>query len=272
MEGTTQVTRNTSIIIVSIVGVFLLLFVTLALIVGPSIYREGRAFLGPIVEMAGVKEEFKTLNEELSFVPPESGLVTESRLLVFLDMREELKEVYEKWREVVRTVEKEHPDSWQGAKDVLTVTRDVIKAQVEVLRHHGMSAAEFRWLEDRVYREWLDQINHLLEDAEDLRLAGQLRRTAEEDLAFVGKLARQHGSSPMVEAMRRRLEQRLAELESPEMPMVPDIPTENQRLYWKLKERIAALILEEYEMHNVYRDPSAVSVHIGDVPEVGDKK
>jgi hypothetical protein len=260
------VTRNTWILILSIVAVIFLFFFTLALIFGPDLYREGRALLGPITEMAGVKGEFKTLNQEFLFSPPEDGLVSEARLLVFLDIRGELKSVYEDWREVVRTVEKEHPDSWQGAKDVLAVTRDVINAQVEVLRHHGMSAVEFRWLEDRVYEEWFDQVKHLVGDTSNPIVAGQMRRNTEEDLAFVGKLEQQYGSSPVIAAMRRRFEQHLVKFDMPERLSLPDIPEENQQLYWRLKERIADLVLEGYEMHNVYHDVSTISVRPGDVP------
>jgi len=258
------VTRNTSIIIASIVAALFLCFFMAALIFGPDLYREGKAFLGPITEMAGVKGDFKTLNREFGFAEPEDGLVTEARLLVFLDVRSELKGVYDAWRDVVRTVEREHPDSWRGAKDVLAVTRDVIMAQVGMLRRQGMSAVEFRWLEDRVYGEWFDQIKDLAGDAANPLVASELRHKTEEDLAFVGKLEKQYGASPAIEALRRRFEQSL--LNTTERPAIPGIPEGNQQLFWRFRDRIADLVLKGYEMHNVYHDVSTISVRPGDVP------
>ena len=143
-----------------ILGAVLAVVLGLVVVFGPGLYRKGKGVVAPIVEMARSDDAVQALNQELPFSPPADGRVDEERLLVFLAVRRELLSLYERWDETVATIDEgQGGDSWEDATVVLEETRRVFRAQVELLREHRMSPAEFRWLEERVYDTWWDDLS-----------------------------------------------------------------------------------------------------------------
>jgi hypothetical protein len=92
--------------------------------------------------------------------------VKEGRLLVFLDVWEELRPRYQRWHELVEEGQHGQAKSWQDAKAALAATQDVQHAQIEILRSHRLSPAELLWLDDMVLsKRGVDQVRSPLSQA-----------------------------------------------------------------------------------------------------------
>jgi hypothetical protein len=230
-------------------GILVALLVAIGVFVGPTVYREGKAVVEPVVEMARTEDALEDLEREFPFAVPDGDAgVTEERLQQFLSIRHELEPVYAEWRETIERVEQVHgDDSWVGAKEALTSTRDVISGQISALRSAGMSPAEFRWLEKIVYRRWLAAVGD-----EGVPIGtDEVRALTAEDIEFVRELERRHGKSPALDAVKQRLEARLITAGGYQGPAVAGIAPATLALFWKHRQEIARLDLRLYELHQV---------------------
>lgn len=244
----------------AVLVVFAIVIALLA-IVGPTLYREGRAVVGPVADLARSEKVYESLDAEFPFTPPDGeAAITEERLLQFLAVRRELKPLYDSWQDSVDVVEREHGDSWVGAKLVLTATRDAMSGQTTALREARMSPTEFLWLEKLVYQH----------DRSPQRGGGArvrqeaIRRLTEEDLEFVAGLEEAHGTSPALEEIRSRLEQRLSTFETPDRAAMPDITSATQELLWRYRDEIDELDLAGYELHAALDRRSGTTITIRD--------
>jgi hypothetical protein len=253
-----------STVVWTIVLAVVALLGALVALLGPRLYREGRSFAAPIAELAGAEQAVAAVNRELPFEPPRDGLVQEGRLLVFLDVWEELRPRYQRWHELVEEGRHGQAKSWQDAKAALAATRDVQHAQIEILRSHRLSPAELVWLDDMVLSKWWRRIEPLLSGPDRPAVVEKLQKTGEDDLLFVAELERQHGRSPATRAMKQRLEERLASLEPSTMPRLPDLPVANQQLFWRHRQRIAAIgAPSSYPLHGLLGGRGGVSINSG---------
>jgi hypothetical protein len=236
---------RTANIVWSVLGAVALLALGAAIIYGPGLYRKGRSVMGPVLELARSEGAIEALQEELPFAPPPGGLVDEERLLVFLEIRRMLVPQYERWSDTRRKVEREMGESWQGAKMILGVTRDVFRAQIDILRGKGMSPAEFLWLETRVYDEWHAEVERLLGKGAP-EVSRRLRETTVEDLDVLEALQQRHGRTRGLQAMERHLRERLQRLEGEAQPRISSVLEANDRLFWEHHREIDALALDEH--------------------------
>jgi len=231
--------RSGGNVVWTVVLIVLAVIVGLAAVFGPRLYREGRAFVGPIMELSRAESAVSALNEELAFEPPTSKLVPEDRLTVFLEVREEIKPLYERWSQIEAQIEESgDPDSLDNAKEVLGVLGDGFTSQLEVLRRHRMSPAEYTWLDKLIYGKWLAGGNG--EESADRRLV----HSTQEDLEFMEQIRRRHGDSSGLRAIEERLRGRLESLEEPHKPEMQDLPEETGELLWRNHDRITALVLD----------------------------
>jgi hypothetical protein len=229
--------------VVLVLGVIV---IVAAVVVGPTLFREGRAVVAPVVDMARSEEALAALDKEFPFSRPEGDAeVTEERLLAFLGVRRELKPMYVTWQEAIRAVEREHRESWAGAKQALTSTRDVITGQIGALRSARMSPAEFRWLEELVYGTWSEALG---DDAERARQHA-IRKLTDQDLEFLAEIERRHGSSPALRAMRARLQERQSAVPDAVPFSVPGLTSATQQLLWQYRDQIVELDLAGFELH-----------------------
>ncbi|HSN53746.1 MAG TPA: hypothetical protein VLT32_03700, partial [Candidatus Sulfomarinibacteraceae bacterium] len=106
---------RTSTVIVSLLLAVLVVLGVLGLIYGPGLYREGKALVGPIVELSQVEDQLAALDAGMPFTPPDDMVVPEDRFRVFLDIRRELLPRYTAWQELESRVESSGEEDWQTA-------------------------------------------------------------------------------------------------------------------------------------------------------------
>ena len=249
--------RSGSNMVLTVVGVLIVGLGIVAGVIGPRIYREGKAMVQPIAEMAKAEERLAALNDEFPYDQSAEALVTEERLTAFLDVRRSLKPKYEAWDAMVREMESKE-ESWNTAKVVIAQTSEVITAQIDLLRAASMSQIEFREMEIEIYERWLSAVTA----AEGLALDPAMRTFTEDDLAFVAKLRAQHGESAPLEAMERRLRQRLDAVTLVGPPAVDGVPEANAALYWDHLDVIRDLDLSDSDLHSALRDGRTGEVNI----------
>ncbi len=234
--------RNAASAVWTVLGVVAAALLVVAVVFGPRLYREGRAMVGPITDMARAEKELAALDAQLPWQEPADGRIAADRLTVFLAVRRDLAPHYQRWEEKRREVEgRPEPEGWQAAKEILAAAGQVLAAQTATLRQHGMSRAEFRWLELEVYDGW----PHARAAAVSADADRRLRSLTEDDLRFVAGLAAEHGPSPALAAVGRRLEQRLAAL--PPETAAPATDDPDQALLAARGEEIAALDFSAYQ-------------------------
>ena len=239
-------------VIITLVGV--------AAVVGPRVYRAGRALVAPVVEMSRLEDQLVALNSEFPPSPlPANGLDAD-RMAQFLAIRRELLPAYRRWDRVVREVEA-RGDSWAGAREVLAETRDVLQTQISALRSRSMSPAEFRDIERLVYDEWLDRLDAAAGRVGDTDLIAM----TQSDLGFVREQIQQHGSTPGLERMERRFASRLETLRSDGPPAVDGVSPAAASLLWSLRDEIEALRLQSHAMHSALQTSRSggLQIHVG---------
>ncbi len=244
-----------------VIGLFLVVAIP-AVTFGPRLAREASAVIKPVSALVGSEETLGRMDDGVAFVPPEDGSISEDRLLVFLQIREELKRSYEPWQAFVNTMKGQQTSSWPEAKKALRLTAEVFETQVRTLREHGMSRAELVWLEDRVYRDWLGAIDAQPGDSGRPLVSHRLRERTREDLRFLAELEQRYGASPALAEMDRRLRARMAALDE-NRPEVAGMPAATQELLWRSRDRIRALDLSRCELHSRLRNGHAPAGPVG---------
>jgi len=252
---------GTTIWIVLGIGAALLLAV--ALIYGPDLYRKGESIVAPIMELTRSEEALSQLNAELPFTEPADGLVAEERLAAFFEVRRRLIPHYQSFEIIENRIERSQQEDFETAGEVLDAVTGTFDAQIAILREEGMSPAEFRWLEFAVYDGWLDKVEQAELGGSSLANTSEMRNLTTEDLAFVDGLRQTYGPSPALDAVHERLTARLAQVDAPAAPAVEDVPPANGELFWRHRETIAELKLDEYDdMHSRLRQGSGAGVTI----------
>ncbi len=252
--------QRTSTVIWSVAGAVVAVLTVLGLIYGPGLYREGKALVGPIVELTKSDDRLAELDAEFPFTASADGTIPEDRLDVFLAVRRELLPRYLEWQQLERRLDRSGSEDWDTAKQVLGLVREVAAAQVAALRSHGMSRAEFNWIEDLVYHRWRDGVGEAVVQDD---VVSELRRATTEDLEFVEGLETRSGGSSATRQIKARLEARIADLEEPELPAIDGVSPDTSRLLWRHRAELAELDLGRYsELHGMLRGRD-VNIELG---------
>jgi hypothetical protein len=244
-----------------VIGIVVAVLGVLGLIYGPGVYREGKAFVGPIVELSKVEDQLTGLNHEFPFSAPAGGEVGDERLSRFLSIRRELQPKYKGWEELIHQVDEANVEDWKTAKEVLGATQDVMTTQISVLREHRMSPAEFVWIEDKVYGDWADAVASATRTSE---VVDEVREVTADDLAFVDELEKRHGRSASTRELRSHFEARLTSLERPAMPVVDGISEADAMLFWSRRVEIAELDFTGYgDLHEAIEGAGEIDIKVG---------
>lgn len=251
---------RTSTVVWSLIALVVAILAVLGAVYGPTMIRQGRALVGPIVDIAQSEERLAELNTEMPFEEPSDGAVPADRLAVFIEIRRNLLPQYKQWQDIERELERNGEEDWESAVEVLTAIQSVMGVQIETLRNHGMSPAEFVWIEDLVYRTWADGA----EDAVSTSAANEaLRETTEADKETLAELERRYGRSKSMTEFAAHLDRRLNSLEHPEPPVVDGVSPETSALLWAHREELRSLDLAAYsELHGILRGGNDVNIEI----------
>ena len=251
---------RTSNVIWGLIALVAAIIAVLGAVYGPRMVREGKALVGPIVDIAQSEERLADLNAKMPFEEPADGQVGEDRLIVFFDIRRDLLPQYKEWQDIERQLEKHGQEDWESAMEVLTAIQSVMAVQIATLEEHGMSPTEFVWIEDLAYETWLEQAKEEISTSAADEL---LRETTEGDKAMLDELERRHGSSRATKEFSTHLEQRLHSIDHPGPPVVDGLPEATSTLFWDHREELEDLHLAQYsELHGILRGNNNVNINI----------
>jgi hypothetical protein len=251
---------RTSTVVWSLIALVVAILAVLGAVYGPTMIREGRALVGPIVDIAQSEERLAELNTEMSFEEPSDGAVPADRLAVFIEIRRDLLPRYKEWQDIERELEKSGQEDWESAIEVLSAIQSVMGVQIETLRKHGMSPAEFVWIEDLVYRTWADEAEDAVSTSAE---QDAVRETTVADLETLSELERRYGRSESMTEFAAHLGRRLSSLENPEPPVVEGVSPATSALLWAHREELRSLDLAAYsELHGILRGGNNVNIEI----------
>ncbi len=257
---------RTSTVVWSVIGAVVAILGMLGLVYGPGLYRDGKALVGPIFDIAHSEERLAGLNTELPFEPPAAGDVDAGRFSVFLEIRRDLLPQYLEWQAIERELEQRGEEDWEssmdwdGAMEVLAAIRSIMTLQIETLQKHGMSPAEFVWIEDLVYQNWTESVEDAVEAS---AVTEALRESTVADLEALAALENRFGSSRASLEFSELLDQRLDSLDNPGPPAVEGLPDATSELFWEHREELADLDLASYsELHSILRGNNEVNIQI----------
>ncbi len=247
-------------VIWSLIGLVVAIIGILGAVYGPDLYRKGKGLVAPIMEISRAEDTLDELNTELPFTVPDDGLVPIDRFTVFLEIRRTLLPRYQEWQHMERELEKSTQEDWSTAMDVLAAVQEVMSLQVETLRTHGMSPAEFVWIEDRIYLTWLP---HVADAVRAGAAKDALRDATTEDLEILAELERQHGTSAASLSFGNHLRQRLDGLGLSNAPEVEGVSAATSDLFWDNRHELDDLDLTSYsELHKFIRGGDNVEINI----------
>lgn len=251
---------KTSTVVWSLIGAVIFVLGILGLIYGPGVYRQGKALVGPIVDIAQSEERLTELNDEIPFDKPSDGTIREDRFTVFLDIRRDLLPRYLEWQAIERQLEDGDPEDWEAGVEILQAIQGVMTMQIETLRNHGMSPAEFIWIEDATYVSWAENVTDVIEGS---AISDNLRETTAADLQALEDLEGRYGSSRTTREFAAVLDGRLHSLDDPVAPIVEGVPDANSMLFWEHRDEIVELDLARFsELHDIIRGNNNVNINI----------
>ncbi|HUG52663.1 MAG TPA: hypothetical protein VMR21_03650 [Vicinamibacteria bacterium] len=204
-------------------GVLLALCGAVAAVFGPGVLRRARGAYAPIARMQGEQADFEAWVKQQGWREPALPSLTAEKLDAFLALRKELLRLEgQEDRMRNRSPESQKP----SLRDVPAIVRgvgDLVGGRLAAFRRHGLTPAEYDYLERLVYGEWRSALVSAGTDP-----AARNRAAAE-----IEKAARKE--PPPV---RARLRQIAAEMRARVPPAPAGIPADGQQV---LLARAAAI-------------------------------
>lgn len=256
---------RTSNVVWSVIGVVVAILLALGLVYGPDLYTRGKALVGPLVDIAQSEERLTDLNIQMPFVEPADGTVDGGRFSVFLDIRRDLLPRYLEWQAIERELEHNGQEDWEDAMEVLAAVRGVMTMQIETLQKHGMSPAEFIWIEDLAYVTWVDRVKEAIQAG---AVTEALRKTTAADKEALAALEGRFGSSRTTREFAALLDQRLQSLDNPSSPPVEGMSEATSSLFWEHRGDLSELDLASFSaLHKILRGKNNVDIKIDNEEE-----
>ena len=160
------------------------LVATAAVVVGPTVLREGRRALAPIRKMSTAQSEFESWVRAHPWQDPEAPSLDEKRLSTFLALRREVAKLDEQMQ---RGPEQRFPEGRQPSladmPGLLEGVGDIVAQRTSAFQRAGMTPGEYAYVERLVYRTWLASLTAAGSDpaardraAEEIEKAAQVER------------------------------------------------------------------------------------------------
>ena len=170
------------------------LFAAVAVVVGPSVFREGRRALAPIRKMSAAQTDFERWVRTHPWQDPAVTTLDEKQLTSFLALRRDVARLDE---EIQRRPEEQFPEGRQPSiadvPRILEGVGGVVAERTSAFQRAGMTPGEYTYVERLVYRTWLAALRAKgLDPAAMDRAAEEIEKAAqaERDRAVAAGLRR----------------------------------------------------------------------------------
>jgi hypothetical protein len=141
--------------LIAVAGIVAVL-ATVAVVVGPSVVREGRRAIAPIRKMSAAQSEFERWVRANPWKDPASPTLDERRLTTFLALRREVAKLDE---QIQRRPEEQFPEGRQPSiadvPSLLEGVGGIVAQRTSAFQRAGMTPGEYAYVERLVYRTWL---------------------------------------------------------------------------------------------------------------------
>jgi hypothetical protein len=132
------------------------LLAAVAVVVGPTVLREGRRALAPIRKMSTAQSEFESWVRAHPWQDPQAPTLDVKRLSTFLALRRELAKLDEQMQ---RGPEERLPEGRQPSladmPGLLEGVGGIVAQRTSAFERAGMTPGEYAYVERLVYRSWL---------------------------------------------------------------------------------------------------------------------
>jgi hypothetical protein len=166
-------------------------FVAVAVLASVGLLLTGIWVKGKVEQAAhaitGEQEKISGLQKQANanpFTQPPQGILSEDRLLKFLNVRKRVFAVYERHRADLEALDKSKHTGLEGLQAVGALARavnEVRLAQAEGLAAEGMSEAEYRFVVEAVYRtSWAAEVDKATGQKTSEAVVASLEAAAEE--------------------------------------------------------------------------------------------
>jgi hypothetical protein len=165
-------------------GIVLFLAVTVTVVgfVGAAWWARGK-----IKEATGTEERIGELQRKANaneFTRPPDGVVTEDRLLKFLEVRRRVHSIYERNKEQIESAKGREQPSLGDITKVFSFVNDIRLVQAEAQADAGMSEEEYRFLVESVYKTmWASEVAKSTGGESFSEAAGEALESAAEAMA-----------------------------------------------------------------------------------------
>lgn len=204
---------------------------------------------GGLEKMAETQKEIES-NERAAnanaFTRPQDGVVQETQLVRFLNVRKQVFDVYQNYRDVLERADKREPDLAAIGKGIAMLS-DLRLAQTRALVAQNMSSDEYAFLVEQVYKSaWASAVD---KETGGKGAAGVLREGLGQAAEALEKQLQDNPSMPAEQ--RRVLEEQLANMrkgaeEAAEQAEALEVPRANIELFRKHEADI-----KKYGMHGL---------------------
>ncbi len=176
------------------IAVVLALLAVGAVLVGPTVLREGRRAMAPIRKISSSQSQFEQWVRQHPWKDPDPPALDEPQLVRFLALRKTVRHVDE---EIQRRSEQQSAKGQQptlrDVPDLLEGMGGLISERTGAFERSGMTPSEYAYVERLVYGKWLGALRERgLDPAAQTRAASEIEAAAagERDRAVAAGLRR----------------------------------------------------------------------------------
>ena len=131
-------------------------FAAVAVVVGPTVFRQGRRALVPIQKMKAAQTDFERWVSAHPWKDPAAPALDEKQLTTFLALRKEVARLDEA---IQRGPEEQFPEGKEptiaDVPGILEGVGGIVAERTAAFQRAGMTPGEYGYVERLVYRQWL---------------------------------------------------------------------------------------------------------------------
>ena len=190
---------------------------------------------GKVESIAAEQKQIQDLQEQANknaFTEPDDGVISEPRLLKFIEVRKRVHDVYVKHEATLKTLENKKEGDFGDARKAFNVVNEIRLAQAKAQVAEGMSDAEYAFLIQQVYKSsWAAQVAQTTGGKSVSEAVGQAYDGAAEQMEKAAGTAADEASRQALEKAGKDLEDQADEAREAAQSL--DVPAANVELFRK---------------------------------------